>query len=214
MYQPRHFAAPNDAGVHDLVRNYPLAQVISLCGETNASLFSNPAPLIAPAGLSIGERLIGHVARANDLWQSKNAVLVVFTGPSHYISPNAYPSKQSNPRVVPTFNYATVQVVGELVACHESARKLEIVTAMTQQFEADQLKPWALTDAPAQYIDQMLNAIVGIEITIKEIRAKFKLSQNRGQEDRLGVMRYLEQKDAIRNTVEMLKMMQTIEQNP
>ena len=134
--------------------------------------------------------LVGHVARANPVWQQAagRAVLVVFQGPQGYISPSGYPSKAQHGKVVPTWNYAVVQARGTLQVLDEAATKHAIVHRLTQQHEATQARPWAVADAPADYIEQMLRAIVGIEIPLLSLVGKFKLSQNHSADNRQGAI--------------------------
>jgi transcriptional regulator len=153
--------------------------------------------------------LLGHVAKANPVWQHESSVLAIFTGPQAYITPNAYPSKAEHHKVVPTYNYATVQVRGQLIAYTEISRKLAVVTALTDYFERQQPAPWAVRDAPANFIEANLNAIVAIEIVIDSVQGKFKLSQNRSAADQAGVRQYLSQASQANDHRAMLEMMQT-----
>jgi transcriptional regulator len=137
-----------------------------------------------------GARLIGHVALANNVWRRADQgarVLAVFQGPHAYVSPNWYPSKREHHRVVPTYNYVTVHVHGRLHASHDSATKRSAVEALTARMESAQPAPWKLADAPADYLEGMLAAIVAIELRIDRVEAKWKASQNRSADDRAGV---------------------------
>ncbi len=207
MYEPKHFRAPSAAAIETLVRTYPLAQLITRDESQQSQWACDPIPLIALNGVCDGASLIGHVAKVNSLWKASAAVLAVFTGPSAYISPTAYASKKEHHRVVPTFNYATVQVSGRLTPIHDAKRKLEIVTRMTERFEQGETEPWAVSDAPAEYIESMLNAIVGIEIQIETVVGKFKLSQNRTQADQDGVRESLKAAHRDARHGEMLQLM-------
>jgi len=138
--------------------------------------------------------LRAHVARANPLWRETRPdaqTLVVFQGAQAYISPSWYPAKAEHGKVVPTWNYVTVQARGTLRAIDDAAWLRAFVTRLTQRHEAAQAKPWAVTDAPPEYIDSMLRAIVGIEIVLTSLVGKWKVSQNRPVVDRTGVVRGL-----------------------
>ncbi|OYU79108.1 MAG: transcriptional regulator, partial [Burkholderiales bacterium PBB5] len=169
------------------LRAHPLGLLVHT--DADGAPVANPVPLHLDPTRGPQGTLVGHVARANPVWQQAagRAVLVVFQGPQGYISPNGYPSKAQHGKVVPTWNYAVVQARGPLQVLDEAATKHAIVNRLTQQHEATQARPWAVADAPADYIDQMLRAIVGIEIPLQSLVGKFKLSQNRSAQDLGGV---------------------------
>ena len=124
------------------------------------------------------------------MWQNYrpgSEALAIFNGPDHYISPNWYPSKHEHGRVVPTWNYATVHVHGTLTIHPEADWLLAAVTHLTDHAEAAQPEPWKVTDAPSEFTTGLLNAIVGFELHITRIEAKWKVSQNRSAEDRISV---------------------------
>ena len=178
-----------------LINAHPLATLVSTSAE---GLEANHIPLlIDPAPVPDGEfgMLRGHVARANPVWRTFNAdveVLAVFQGPQRYITPSWYPSKAQHGKVVPTWNYAVVHAHGPLII-HEDAEWLRaLVTRLTQSQETSREKPWHVTDAPSDYIDTMLKAIVGIEIPIRRLQGKWKMSQNRLPQDRDAVFSALE----------------------
>jgi transcriptional regulator len=126
------------------------------------------------------------VARANRQWREslpEVEALAIFTGANAYVSPNWYPSKAEHGKVVPTWNYETVHIRGHLVVHDETEWKRSLVTRLTEHHESRFDLPWAIADAPADYIDTMLKAIVGIEVQITSIQAKRKLSQNRPEAD-------------------------------
>jgi len=133
--------------------------------------------------------LIGHVARANPHWRAAGAASVaIFAGPHAYISPSFYATKSETGKVVPTWNYEVVHAHGRLVV-HDDVEWLRaFVTRLTGHHEAGRPDPWAVTDAPARYIDKQLRAIVGLEVTIEAVEGKAKLSQNRSDDDRAGVV--------------------------
>jgi len=187
MYLPTHFEETRAPVLHALLRQHPLGLLITV-GADGAPV-ANPIPMLLDAARGPQGTLVAHVARANPVWQQAagREVLVVFQGPQGYISPSGYPGKAVHGKVVPTWNYAVVQARGVLQVLDEAATKHAIVHQLTQRHEAAQSRPWAVTDAPADYIDQMLRAIVGIEIPLRSLVGKFKLSQNRPAQDLAGV---------------------------
>lgn len=187
MHVPAPFAESDQQRMQRLLERYPLA---TLVGLLDGRLCANHVPLMCEAGLAVGARLIGHVARANPVWRlgEENApVLAVFAGAEAYVSPSYYPSKAETHLVVPTYNYASVHVHGRVAAVHDPAEKLRIVGLLTDRMEAGREAPWAVTDAPGDYIRKMLDGIVGIAITIESVEAKWKASQNKSPRDQRGV---------------------------
>ena len=185
-YLPAHFEETDAATQQALVRDHPLATwVVQHEGE----LLVNQIPFLLDTERGEHGTLVAHVARANPVWQCLTASSVlVFQGPQAYISPNWYPSKQAHGKAVPTWNYATVQAHGVPKAFDDPARLLALVTRLTQVHEATQARPWQVSDAPADYLEKMLKAIVGIEIPVERWVGKWKTSQNRPLADRLGVV--------------------------
>ena len=120
------------------------------------------------------------------------AVLVIFRGPDSFISPSWYPSKHENARVVPTWNYAVVHAHGVLRCVDDAAWVRSHVEALTREHEGHRDSPWAVTDAPADFVDKMVAAVIGIEISIARLVGKWKVSQNRSRPDRVGVVEGLE----------------------
>jgi len=173
MYIPKHFAEEDVAEMHALMRARPLATLVSHGAD---GLNANHIPLLLVDG-----KLQGHVARANPLWQAGNVageVLVVFQGDDSYISPSGYATKAEHGKVVPTWNYAAVHAYGELRVIDDPHWIFAQISALTAANEAALPQPWAVTDAPADYIEKMLGAIVGIEISITRLLGKWKVSQN------------------------------------
>jgi transcriptional regulator len=184
MYSPSHFEETRIDVMHELMRQYPLATVIA---STPAGLVADHIPLQVVLTDEKKGKLIGHVARANPLWQidPETELLIVFQGAQCYISPNWYASKSSSGgKVVPTWNYAVVHVRGKLKALQEAHEILPILNALTQRHESNQAHPWSVNDAPPGYIEKLLGAIVGFEIDITHMQGKWKVSQNRSVEDR------------------------------
>lgn len=182
MYLPKHFEQNDAAALAALMRAHPLATLVTV---TNGALSADHLPLQYDAST---RTLRGHVARANPLWRDAagTAVLALFHGPQGYVSPNWYPSKAEHHKAVPTWNYAVVHAHGRLRAVDDAAWVHALVSELTARHEAGHTPPWQVADAPADYLQQMLGAIVGIEITIERLVGKWKLSQNRSEADRLG----------------------------
>jgi len=193
MYLPKHFEETRVEVLHALVRAHPLAALVTLGAgglEANHIPFEiDPDP--APFGT-----LRGHVARANPVWRelSRGAdALALFQGPATYVSPSWYPTKQEGGKVVPTWNYAVVHAYGPLRAVDDPAWLRAFVERLTNRHESGRTAPWHVTDAPADYVDKMVTAIVGIELPVTRLLGKWKTSQNRVARDRAGVVAGLEQ---------------------
>ena len=197
VYLPPHFTAPDAAGVAAFVAAVAAADLVTFDGtKPVASLI----PIIwdqdtghqTTGHQSTGQhgRLLGHLALANPQWQSVTAGttgLAIVHGPQAYVSPNWYPSKARHGRVVPTWNYVTVHFTGPLTVHRDPEWIRDVVTRLTQRHETGRPAPWAVTDAPPDYINGQLRGIVGVELTIATVEAKHKLSQNRGADDRASV---------------------------
>ena len=141
--------------------------------------------------------LHGHVAKSNPVWQTvaeNSEVLAIFQGPNRYISPKWYPSKREHGRVVPTWNYLVVHARGR-IRWHGEPAWLRGHVETASRVHEGKIEPWRVSDAPSDFIDRMLGAIVGFEIEIRELKGKWKLSQNRSAEDRRGVIEALKSLD-------------------
>lgn len=187
MYLPKHFEETDTTQLHAFVKAHALGLLIT----TDANgVVANPIPFLLQPERGEHGTLIGHVARANPVWReilAGSEALVVFQGEQAYISPGWYESKKEHGKVVPTWNYATVQARGVLQVHDDREAVRRVVHALTTRNESTQAAPWAMADAPADYIEQMLGMIVAIELPIRTLVGKMKLSQNRGLADRLGV---------------------------
>ncbi len=191
MYIPKHFAETDVAEMHALMRANPLATLVSYGAD---GLSANHIPLLL-ADAAPWDRLQGHVARANPLCQAGNVtgeVLVVFQGEESYISPSGYPTKAEHGKVVPTWNYVAVHAHGELRVIEDPAWVFAQISALTATHESSLPEPWSVTDAPADYIEKMLGAIVGIEITINRLLGKWKVSQNQPAANQASLIAALE----------------------
>ena len=187
MYEPTHFVEDNLETIHALIRARPLGLLISSDAD---GVQANAVPFILNADAGPNGALKAHVARANPQWQHLKdgaRALVVFQGPDAYVTPSWYAAKKEHGKVVPTWNYAMVQVRGT-VTIHEHPQWLmPQVTALTEAHEGARAEPWAVSDAPERFVDMQMRAIVGIEIAIEDIRGKWKVSQNRSEADQVGV---------------------------
>ena len=212
MYQPSHFVEQDPDALLALMKSAPLATLI----RGGAELAADVMPLEVDR-IDGGWRLTGHVARANTLWREADGqpVLALFQGPQAYVSPNWYPSKFQHGKAVPTWNYAMVQVHGTLRATQDPQWLRAFVTRLTERHETGRPVPWHVADAPADYLDAMLKAIVGIEIEVTRVDGKFKLSQNRDAADRTGVVLGLEADASLNRQPEadaLAQAMQAVEQ--
>lgn len=196
MYVPRHFAETRVDVLHDLIRRHPLGTLVVAGSE---GLEASHVPFeISPEPAPFGT-LRCHVARANPIWQliaADRPVLVVFQGEQGYVSPSWYVAKQEHGKVVPTWNYAAVHAYGIATAVHDAAWLLRLVEDLTNRHEHDRAAAWQVSDAPADYVEKLLGAIVGVEIPVTQLIGKRKLSQNRSVADRQGVIAGLEQDGA------------------
>jgi transcriptional regulator len=205
MYLPKHFEQQDLESLTSLLKAYPLGVLVT---QHEGVLEANHIPFLLDGPLAAGGKLIGHVAKGNPVWKSdftKQETLVVFQGPESYITPNWYPSKQVHHQVVPTYNYAVVHVYGHLSVTHDEVVKRRIVGDLTASMEKMRKSTWQVSDAPPEYIEKMLNAIVGIELTITRVQAKWKISQNRDAADRAGVARGLSEQNSAERDERMSK---------
>ena len=191
MYVPPHFREERVEVLHDLIRAHSLATLVTLGADgltaSHIPMLIDPEP--APYGT-----LKGHFARANPHWQdisSEVEALAVFSGPQAYVTPSWYPTKQETGRVVPTWNYAVVHAYGRIETYTDPERLLALITSLTDHYERELAAPWAVSDAPDDFVQRQLRAIVGIEIPIARLEGKWKVSQNRNAADRAGVAKGL-----------------------
>lgn len=187
MYLPKQFEQPDIDVMHALIRAKPLATLVTL---NAGSIEANPIPLLLSADPKPYGTLCGHVARSNRLWQDHPAdtdVLVIFHGSESYITPSWYASKAESGKVVPTWNYVSVQAKGKLRVIHDPGWILSQLESFTAHNEAEFERPWAVSDAPREFTAKLLEAIVGIEIVITDLKGKWKVSQNRSNQDRSSV---------------------------
>jgi transcriptional regulator len=195
MYLPSHFEEPRTEVLHDLIRRHPLGALVTLAAD---GLVANHIPFeIDPHPVPSGT-LRAHVARANPVWRefSKEVeTLVIFQGPQIYITPSWYQTKKETGRVVPTFNYIVVHAYGAMRVIEDAEWLRKFVGGLTDRFEAARAQPWAVSDAPEDFIAMQLRAIVGIEIAVTRLVGKWKTSQNRPAADQAGVVAGLRESD-------------------
>jgi transcriptional regulator len=194
VYVPRFNVLDDRDEIGRLVASVGVAQLITVSGD------GRPEATLLPL-LWDGDRLVFHMARANPHWRSIRPgapALAVVTGPDAYVSAAWYPSKAEHGRVVPTWNYSAVHFTGRADVHEEPGWLLDAVTRLTVAHEGRRAEPWAVDDAPRQYVDKQLRAIVGVEFTIEQVEGKAKLSQNRDDADVAGVIAGLRREGAAR----------------
>lgn len=195
MYVPKTFAQQDTATLHAFIEHTPLAMVVT-GGEPG--LLASHLPLLLVPGDGEHGTLYGHFARANPQWrelQASDEALVVFQGAEAYVSPSFYPAKAEHGKVVPTWNYQAVHAYGRAEVFEDRERLLALVSALSDLHEQGRERPWAVSDAPADYIDSMLRAIVGFALPISRLEGQFKLSQNKDAANFQGVQQGLQQSE-------------------
>ena len=177
MYVPDHFREDRPDVLHQAIQRIGFATLVT------QGLDANHLPMSLEHGA-----LRGHVARANPVWKAgEGEALAIFLGPHAYVSPSWYPSKAVTGKAVPTWNYRTVHARGAIRWIQDGDWLRAHVGSLSDRHEAGRENPWAVSDAPASYVDSLLRAIVGFELTITKLEGKWKLSQNRDAADRAGV---------------------------
>jgi transcriptional regulator len=191
MYIPEAFKEDRIDVLHDAIRRAGLATLVSLTAD---GLIASHIPLLLDPEPAPYETLHGHLARPN--LQARGAVgdaLAIFLGPASYITPSWYPSKRETGKVVPTWNYVAIHAHGTLEFIDDSDHTRSHVTELTRRFEHDRPVPWAPSDAPEDFIASMVRRIIGFRLTITRLEGKWKMSQNRPLEDRVGTANGLEE---------------------
>jgi transcriptional regulator len=205
MYQPPAFREDDLAILQAFIGAHPLGLLIS-AGE--AGLLANPIPFLLYRDEGDKGVLRCHLSRANGQWQALRDgadALVVFQGTDSYVTPSWYPAKAEHGKVVPTWNYAIVQVRGAARVIDDAAWLHANVSALSDSHEAGRQKPWSVADAPSDYVAAQLRGIVGVEIPIATIEGKFKFSQNRPEADRRGVAEGLSMEPGAQAHLAMVK---------
>ncbi|KPG99572.1 transcriptional regulator [Pseudomonas sp. RIT-PI-q] len=187
MYTPSYFAIKD---LHELQQQIPGTRLALLVTHGEQGLQASHLPLLLNTEEGPNGTLYGHFAKANPQWkelQNGAEALVIFAGADAYVSPGFYPSKAEHGKHVPTWNYVAVHAYGSAEVFTDADRLLTLVSALTDRHEAGRALPWKVADAPADYIDGMLKAIVGFALPIQRLEGKRKLSQNRNATDIAGV---------------------------
>jgi transcriptional regulator len=191
MYIPPHFEQPDIEVMHELIRNRPLATLVTLGSD---GINANHIPLhLSPAPEPFGV-LLGHVARANPIWRDLESdvdTLAIFHGPDAYISPSWYATKQETGKVVPTWNYAVVHAYGSLSIVDDASWVRSQMETLTTHHEAAFPEPWALSDAPEDFTEKLIEAVIGIEMVITRLSGKWKVSQNQPPQNQRSVIQGL-----------------------
>ncbi len=191
MYTPEHFNESRIDVMQTLIREHPLATLVTL--STNG-LDANHIPLHLADDGSLYDSLSGHVARSNPMWvdfDQQTEALAVFQAANAYISPSWYATKQQTGKVVPTWNYAVVHAYGAMRVIDDAAWIRNQLEAMTAEQESAFPKPWAVSDAPQDFTERLIEQIVGIEIIVSRMSGKWKISQNQPQENQKSVVKGL-----------------------
>jgi len=187
MYVPPLFAENRPEELQAIVRSCSLPILVSpIRDDEGLRMTATHLPLMLD-----GERLIGHIARGNKQWKLLDTAmesLAIFSGVDGYVSPSYYATKQETGRVVPTWNYEAVHAYGRLEVIEDPARILEVVTNLTNKYEGARAKPWQVSDAPDDYIAMQLKGIVALVLHVTNMIGVRKLSQNKTQADRDGVV--------------------------
>ncbi len=192
MYIPRANEEKRIAVIRALMVSHPLATLVSLGAS---GLFASHIPMIFEDDGSQFGVLQGHISRANTQWRDLVPAvdaLAIFAGHQHYISPNWYPGKQEHGEEVPTWNYAVVHAYGPLKVMDDEQWLRAFLNRLTDVHESASPVPWKVGDAPEHFIKSMLNGIIGLELPIRRLEGKWKVSQNRTEADRQGVINGLE----------------------
>ncbi|HUL05908.1 MAG TPA: FMN-binding negative transcriptional regulator [Candidatus Acidoferrum sp.] len=188
MYLPKDFTEERVPVLHDAIRQARIGALVTL-GE--AGIEASHVPMLIDPEPAPHGTLMGHIARTNPQWRRPAAgvqALAMFLGPNAYISPAWYATKQQTGKVVPTWNYVAIHAYGEVRFFDDADRLLRLVTRLTETHEAGRAQPWAVSDAPATYIQTMLKGIVGFELPVARLEGKWKMSQNRPAQDRAGTI--------------------------
>lgn len=210
MYVPHFNAVEDESEIRRMVAAVGTAQLITVGGH------GYPAATLLPV-LWHGDRVIAHMARANDHWRSitpGSAALLVCTGADAYVSPSWYASKAEHGRVVPTWNYSAVHLSGRVTVHDDPDWVRAAVTALTETHEQPRPHPWAVSDAPEKYLAGQLRAIVGLEVTVERVEGKAKLSQNRSEADQDGVLAGLRAEGGARGTAVAADMERALRRSP
>jgi len=193
MYIPKHFEESRVDVMHALIRAHPLATLVTL---TSNGIVANHIPLHLSESPAPFGTLQGHVARSNSVWKEYSPdieALAVFQGPESYITPSWYATKKETGEVVPTWNYAVVHAYGSLRVIDDPAWLRSQLEKLTSDNESRRPEPWQVSDAPIEYTEKLIAAIVGFEFVISKLSGKWKVSQNQPSANRAGVISGLQE---------------------
>ena len=194
MYIPTQFRIEHLPAIHAAIRAARLANLVTMGPD---GLIATPLPVMLDDSEGEYGTLYAHVAKANPQWRTGGQeALVMFMGPDAYVTPSWYVTKQISGKVVPTWNYVAVHAYGPVEFFEDAGRLLALVTRLTDHHEKPRAQPWAVSDAPAPFIQSQLKGIVGVRIPITRLEGKQKMSQNRTPEDRAGVKAALAESDS------------------
>lgn len=190
MFQPSYFKQKNSQDMQSFIKDHPMASIVTL---SSTGLIGNHIPMMV---IKRNDKyfLQGHVARVNSIhkdYDNTTMALAMFHGPNAYISPNWYPSKKKDPKTVPTWNYVAVHVSGEIQFYDDTKWLKQHLTLLSDTHEKKINESWHISDAPDDYIEKMMKAIIGVEIEISEMAGNTKMSQNHPDENRAGVVKGL-----------------------
>ena len=188
MYIPKDFEQPSIEAMHALISTNLFATLVT---SGPNGLCANHIPMELQEAPGPYGKLIGHVARANPVWQeasNNQEAMVIFQGVNTYITPSWYPTKEESGKVVPTWNYAVVHAHGQISTIDDANWVKAHIEKLTNRQESSFAQPWAISDAPSEFIDKIITGVVGIEIVITRLEGKWKVSQNRSESDRSGVV--------------------------
>lgn len=192
MYVSRHHTLDDREAIFALMDAHPLGAWVC---QTTSGLVANHVPFLLDRSRGEFGTLVGHISRANPVWRELGAAtpsVVMFQGPQAYISPGWYPGKATHGKVVPTWNYAVAHAHGTMRAVDDRGWLLDVLDRLTNTHEAGRPMPWRVGDAPPDYIDRMLRAIVGVEMPIERLEGKLKASQDEDLPDRQGTVSALQ----------------------
>ncbi len=192
MYIPKFNEEKRLEVLHGLIRSQPFATLVTM---GTSGLIATHLPMVLSPGEGSPDILRGHVSRANPQWRELDPAieaLAIFAGPHHYITPSWYPEKSEDGKVVPTWNYAVVHAYGSVTTIEDPTWLLTHLKSLTTQHESAFPNPWAITDAPEDYIASQLRGIVGIEIPIRRLEGKWKVSQNKSEHTKQSIEQGLE----------------------
>lgn len=186
MYLPPMFAEQRIDVLHAAIRHTGLATLVTVSAD---GLIASHVPMLLDSDPAPYGTLLGHLARPNpQALGTPGDALAIFQGPDAYVTPSWYATKRATGKVVPTWNYVAIHATGPISFFDDADRLLDVVTRLTEREENRRAEPWAVSDAPDQFVQSMLKGIVGFSLPIARLEGKWKMSQNRPPEDRAGVV--------------------------